>query len=133
MPAAVGGYVLKDGTITFEATDYSNQCKTIMLTPAQETQTYRTIVPDGTKQDVDTEVWTLSVAGLQDYEAARGLARFLTDNSGQKLDVVLTPDQDQGVSATVTVTAKAVPFGGDTGSWTEFSVELPCDGRPVFA
>jgi hypothetical protein len=133
MPAAVGGYVLKDGLVTVEGTAYSNQCKTIMLTPSQDTQTYRTIVPDGTKQDVDTAVWSLTLAGLQDYEAARGLARLLTDNAGEKLDIVVTPDQDQGVSATVTVTAKAVPFGGDTGSWAEFSVELPVDGAPVFS
>lgn len=133
MSAPVGGYVLRNATVTVEATGYTNQLKTVMLTPEQATQTYRTLVPDGVKQDVDTPVWSCTLAGLQDYVSAQGLARFLTEMSGQKIDLVITPDVSQGVSATVTVTAKATTFGGEQGNWAEFSVELPCDGAPVFA
>jgi hypothetical protein len=116
-----------------EATDYANQCTSVVLTPEQPTQTLRTMVPDGIVQDVDSASWTCSINGIQDYKAAQGLARLLTDMSGQQLDIVFTPRNGTGnATATVTVVAKAVPFGGEQGNFTTFDVELPCVGVPVF-
>ena len=132
MSAPVGAYVLRDATFTVEATDYANQCTSVVITPEQATQTLRTMVPDGIVQDVDTAVWTLSINGIQDYEAARGLARLLTDMAGEQLDIVFTP-KTGGDSATVTAVAKATPFGGEQGAFTTFSVELPVVGVPVFS
>lgn len=131
MPAPDGAYVLKDALVTIEATDYAAQCTSVVLTPDQPTQTLRTMVPDGIVNDTDTATWTASINGIQDYVDARGLARLLTEMSGEKIDMVFEPKKG-GVSATVTVTAKAVPFGGEQGAFTTFSIELPCDGQPVF-
>lgn len=132
MAAPAGAYVLRDATFTVEATDYANQCTSVVLTPEQATQTLRTMVPDGIVQDVDTAVWTLSINGIQDYVAAQGLARLLTDSAGDQLDIVFTP-KSGGDSATVTVVGKAVPFGGEQGAFTTFSIELPVIGEPVFS
>jgi hypothetical protein len=116
-----------------EATDYANQCTSVVLTPDQSTQTLRTMVPDGVVQDVDSAVWTCSINGVQDYKAAQGLARLLTDMAGEQLDIVFTPRKGTGnTTATVTVVAKAVPFGGEQGNFTTFDVELPCIGEPVW-
>lgn len=133
MSAPQGAYVLRDATFMVEATDYANQCTSVVLTPEQPTQTLRTMVPDGIVQDVDTAVWTCSINGIQDYKAAQGFARLLTDSAGDELDIVFTPKNGTGnATATVTVVGKAVPFGGEQGAFTTFSVELPVIGQPVF-
>jgi hypothetical protein len=90
------------------------------------------MVPDGIVQDVDTPTWVCSINGIQDYVVAQGLARYLTQNSGSQLDIVFEPKKG-GVSATVVVVAKAVPFGGEQGAFTTFDIELPAIGAPVFA
>src|SRR4051812_16797518 len=105
MSAPTGAYVLRDATFTIEATDYANQCTSVVLTPDQPSQTLRTMVPDGIVQDVDSAVWTCSINGIQDYKAAQGLARLLTDSSGTELDIVFTPKNGTG-NATATVTVK---------------------------
>lgn len=131
MAAPAGAYVLRDANFTVEATDYANQCTSVVMTPDQPTQTMRTMVPDGVVQDVDTAVWTCSINGIQDYKQAQGLARLLTNMAGQQIDLVFEP-KNGGVSAAVTAVAKAVPFGGEQGAFTTFSVELPMVGAPVF-
>ena len=134
MAAPTGAYVLRDATLTIEATDYANQATSVVLTPEQATQTIKTMVPDGIVQDVDSATWTCSINGIQDYIAASGLARLLTDMSGEQLDLVFTPKNGAGnVKATVTVVGKATPFGGEQGAFTTFSVDLPCIGAPVFS
>lgn len=131
MAAPLGAYVLRDATLTIEATQYANQVTSVVLTPEQETQTLRTMVPDGIVQDVDSAVWTCSINGIQDYVEAQGLARLLTDMSGEQIDLIFAP-KSGGVTATVTVVSKAVPFGGEQGAFVTFDVELPCIGAPVF-
>lgn len=134
MAAPAGAYVLRDAEFMVEATDYANQATSVVLTPEQATQTIKTMVPDGIVQDVDSAVWTCSINGIQDYTAAQGLARMLTDMAGEQLDIVFTPKKGTGnTKATVTVVAKAVPFGGEQGAFTTFSIELPVIGAPVFA
>ncbi|HVQ96134.1 MAG TPA: hypothetical protein VMU51_34255 [Mycobacteriales bacterium] len=132
MPAPAGAYVLKNVTATFDGDEYANQLTKARLVPDTPTQTLRTLVPDGVVQDTDTPVWTLELSGIQDYVQARGLARYLTDNAGDQVEVVLTPKVG-GVTATVDVILKAVPFGGDQGNFTVFEIELPVVGTPVFA
>lgn len=133
MAAPSGAYVLRDATFTVEATDYANQCTSVVLTPEQATQTLRTMVPDGVVQDVDTAVWTCSINGVQDYKAAQGLARLLTEMAGEQIDIIFTPKNGTGnATATVTVVAKATAFGGEQGTFTTFSVELPVVGAPVW-
>lgn len=135
MPAAAGAYVIKNASVligTAPGVQYANQLDTATLTPEQATLTRKTLVPDGTLQDVDVPTWTVALAGIQDHVAAQGLAAFLTTNSGTTTTLVLTP-KTGGPKATVTVVCKAVPFGGETGKWAEFSTELPVVGQPVFA
>lgn len=133
MPAAAGGFVIKNALVSLGPTgaevQYTNQLDTATLTPDQSTQTRRMLVPDGTLQDVDSSVWSLTLAGIQDYVAARGLARFLFDHETEKMDFTVEPING-GVGMTGVVILKSVPFGGETGNWAEFSVELPCEGKP---
>jgi hypothetical protein len=130
--APAGAYVLRDAVFTIEATDYANQATSVVLTPTQETQTLRTMVPDGIVQDVDSAVWSCTINGIQDYTAAQGLARLLTDMQGEQIDIVFTPKAG-GATATVTCVAKAVPFGGEQGAFVTFDIELPVIGAPVFS
>lgn len=137
MPAAAGGFVIKDALVSLgpvggPEVDYTNQLDTATVSPEQATQTKKTLVPDGTLQDVDSSVWTLTLAGIQDYVAARGLARYLFDHEGEKADFTVEPIAG-GVGMTGTCVLKSVPFGGETGNWAEMSIELPVVGRPAVA
>jgi hypothetical protein len=132
MSAPAGAYVVKNASVTLSGLDYANQVKKARLVPETPVQTYRTLVPDGVVQDVDSAVWTLELAGIQDFTDSQGLARYLNDHAGETVEVVLQPKAG-GVTATVDVLCMAVPFGGEQGSWAEIEIELPCQGQPVFA
>jgi hypothetical protein len=133
MTAPLGGYVLKDALVSFAATDYANQCTKVTLTPDQPTQTLRTVVPDGVVIDIDSTVWTLEIAGIQDYKTGQGLAAYLNDNTGTVQTVVVTPRKSgPGRTATLQVMCKSVPFGGDQGTFTTIDVVLPVVGAPVW-
>ena len=134
MAAPAGAYVMRNANVKIGTTtpiEYANQCTRAELVPDAETQTLRTLVPDGIVQDVDTNVWTLNLAMIQDYTATQGLARFLTDNHGTQQTLTLTPKAG-GVSAEVTVICKAVNFGGEQGAFAVSEVELPVIGEPEF-
>lgn len=131
MPPATGAFVMKDALISFGETEYGNQCRVMRLVPDQPHSTYRTLVPDGAAVDVDSAVWTLNMAGLQ-INAMGGLADYLNDNAGLPVELEFEPKRG-GRKATVTVIAKHTDFGGETGSWAEVELELPCVGAPVFA
>jgi phage baseplate assembly protein gpV len=131
MPPATGAFVMKDALISFGGTEYGNQCKTMRLVPDQPHQTYKTLVPDGTATDVDSAVWTLTVQGLQINQAG-GLADYLNENAGLPVELVFEPKRG-GKTATATVMAKHVDFGGETGNWAEIDLQLPVVGTPQFA
>mgnify|MGYP001145327595 CR=1 FL=1 len=131
MPPATGAFVMKDALISFGATEYGNQCKEMRLIPDQPHQVYKTLVPDGAAVDVDSATWTLKLKGLQINQTG-GLADYLRTNAGTEVELVFEPKRG-GKTATVTVMAKHVDFGGEGGSWAEIELDLPCVGQPVFA
>jgi hypothetical protein len=132
MPAATGAMVYRDALITVDGTDYANQLRKGRLVPDQPTQTYRTLVPDGAIQDVDSVTWTLEIEGLQ-INIAGGLAYYLRSVSGSQISVVLQPKTGVGqAKATFTAIAKMVEFGGEQGAFLTHTLELPVVGTPVF-
>lgn len=134
MAAPTGAFVLRDALVTVESTEYANQCGKARLVPDVPIQTFRTLVPDGVVQDVDSAVWTLELTILQ-INSTGGLARFLRESTpGDELDIVLAPKAGTGNrKATFTALAVPVDFGGDQGSFATSEVTLPVKGAPVFA
>ncbi|WP_328850259.1 hypothetical protein OG994_16635 [Micromonospora globbae] len=123
---------MRNASVLIDEVEYANQVTRARLVPDTPIQTLRTLVPDGAITDVDSTVWTLELSGVQSYKAD-GLAKFLTDNAGQKVEMVLTPKLGTGEdTATVTVTCVPVEFGGEQGAFRTFEVELPVEGQPVF-
>lgn len=132
MPAASGAMVFKDAVITIDGTEYTNQLRTATLTPEQEEQTYRTLVPDGAITDVDSVVWTWQIEGLQ-INVAGGLAAYLRTNSGLNITVIQQLKSGVGQpKATFTAVAKTPPFGGEQGAFLTMPLTLPVIGAPVF-
>lgn len=131
MAAPTGAYVIRNAVVTIDTVEYANQCTRAELVPTADTQTLKTLVPDGIVQDVDSNVWALNLALIQDYTTAVGLARYLTDNHGTQIDLTLEPKAG-GVSAACTVVAKAINFGGTQGEFAVSEIELPVIGQPVF-
>lgn len=125
--------VIRDALLTIEATDFAASVKVARLVPETEVQTYPTLVPSGTKVDVSSPSWKLVLEGIQDHSTG-GLAKLLTDNHGVQIDVVLAPFDSVGErQATLVVVGQAVDFGGETGQWADFSIELGVVGQPVWA
>lgn len=133
MPAPTGAYVMRNAVVTIDAVAYANQCATAQLVPDVPTQTYRTLVPDGVVQDVDSPVWTFKLKGLQ-INISGGLAKALRDATvGDILDVTLAPKNSTGEGqATFQIVAKPVVFGGDQGAFAEIDDEFAVLGQPTF-
>lgn len=134
MPAAAGAFVMKNGLVTIDTVEYNNQCRIARLVPDQPIQTYRTLVPDGAQQDVDSPTWTFEVTGLQ-INKTGGLAHALRALAvGEQVEVVLAPNNVSGDDkATFTIVAVRPPFGGEQGSYGEIEMSFPVVGEPVFA
>lgn len=134
MPAAAGAFVVKDALVTIDSVEYANQVRIGRLVPDQSIQTYRTLVPDGAQQDVDSPVWTFELTGLQ-INRTGGLAKALRAIApGEEVEVVLAPNNVVGDDqATFTIKGLAVPFGGEQGSYAEIEMVFPVVGDPVFA
>lgn len=132
MPAPTGAQVYRDALITVDGTDYANQLNKARLVPDQPIQTYRTLVPDGVVQDVDSVVWTLEITGLQ-INIASGLAAYLRTNSGLTLSWVLQPKTGVGLpKATFSAIALMPEFGGEQGAFQTIDMTLPVTGGVTF-
>jgi len=132
MAAPTGAFVAKNATLTIAAVAYANQVRVARLVPEADIQTYRTLVPDGIVQDVDSASWTLELTGLQ-INKDGGLAKALRAMTpGDTVAVVLAPQVGEGQSAAFSVMAVPVPFGGEQGSFATMELVLPVIGQPVY-
>lgn len=133
MPAPTGAYVFRDALITVDTVEYTNQVRKARLVPDQAVQTYRTLVPDGVVQDVDSVVWSLELEGLQ-INASGGLAAYLRGlANGTQIAVVLQPKTGVGqAKATFTAVALMPEFGGEQGAFLTQTLTLPVVGGVTF-
>jgi len=132
MPAYANAHVMRDAIVTVESVTYTNQVTKARLVPDTPVQSIRTLVPDGQVQDVDSTLWTLELSGLQSTKTG-GLAKALNDAAGQQVEVLIQPRVGSGEdTATVTIIAMPVEFGGEQGSFRTFEAEFPVIGQPVF-
>jgi hypothetical protein len=134
MPAAANAFVMKNALVTIDEVEYNNQARIARLVPDQPIQTYRTLIPDGTQQDVDSPAWTFELTGLQ-INRSGGLAAALRALAvGEQVEVVLAPRNLVGdQQATFTIVGMAPAFGGEQGSYAEIEMSFPVVGSPVFA
>lgn len=133
MPVVTGAMVFKDAVITIDAVAYTNQLRKARLVPAQNIQSYPTLVPDGVVQDVDAPIWTWEIEGLQ-INIANGLAYYLRNLAvGANISVIQQLKSGVGQpKATFTAIAMAVEFGGEQGAFLTKTLTLPVLGVPVF-
>lgn len=132
MAGYAGAFVIKDALVEFGSTEFQAQCSRARLVPDTPIQQMRTLDPDGVITDIDSATWTLELAGVQDWETG-GLAAFLNTNAGTLVTFTIAPrNADTKMSATGSVRALPVPFGGDQGAFATFEVSLPVDGAPTF-
>jgi hypothetical protein len=132
MPAPTGTITYKNALVTINSVEYANQATRARLVPDTPIQTMRTLVPDGVIQDVDSTTWTFELAGAQIWTTG-GLADALNDAAGTEVDVVLQLKAGVGQpTATFSIIALPVPFGGDQGQILPFEASFPVVGAPVF-
>lgn len=134
MAAPTGAHVYRDAIVTIDEVEYANQVRIARLTPDTPTQTYRTLVPDGVVQDVDSAAWTFELTGLQ-INRTGGLAKALRALApGEIVEVTLAPHDAVGEDqATFSIVSMPAPFGGEQGSFGTMEMVFPVQGQPVFS
>lgn len=134
MAAPTGAHVYRNAVVTVDDVEYANQVRIARLVPDTPIQTYRTLVPDGVVQDVDTPAWTFELTGLQ-INMTGGLARALrAETVGSIVEVVLAPHDAVGEDqATFNIVVIPPPFGGEQGAFGTMEMVFPVQGQPVFA
>lgn len=131
MAAPTGAFVAKNATLTIATVAYANQVRVARLVPDAPIQTYRTLVPDGIVQDVDSASWVLELVGLQ-INKAGGLAKALRAmDPGDIVACVLAPQAGEGESAAFNAMVVPVPFGGEQGAFATMELAMPVVGTPV--
>lgn len=133
MVAPTGAFVMKNSIVTIDAVEYANQVRVARFVPEASIQTYRTLVPDGVVQDVDSATWTFELTGLQINRTGGLAAALRAMDPGDTFTVILEPEAGVVGSgrATATVMAVPVPFGGEQGSFATMELVLPVVGEPA--
>lgn len=135
MTAYARAHVMKNSVFEVDEVDYANQVTNVTLTPEQNVQTLATLVPDGVITDTDNPVWTLTLAGVQDFGASSlGAALRTAASAGTDLDVEYQPKAGTGQDKAVFVIRPVhIPFGGSQGEFRTFDVQIPVVGQPTFS
>lgn len=115
-------------------TNFACQARSVLLNPETNITRIETLCENGQFADVDDPVWTLTIGYLYGRDtvpadAQKALAAYLLANKGTKVPFFFAPKAG-GAGYTGTVTLVAGPIGGEKGSFSEQSVDLPVDGQP---
>jgi hypothetical protein len=116
-----------------EGTNFKCQMRSVVLTPEVNVVRIKTLCPTGQYSNVDDPEWTLDLGylfGRDVTEAEAALAEYLRAHTGEKVDFFFAPwaGEEGGYSGIVTLLPG--PIGGEQGSYSEQSVQLPVDGQP---
>ena len=135
---AFSPYMMKDVDLILgdEATgpNFKCQVKSIKLTPSVNVVKTKTACPTGQYSASDDPEWTLEVGYLYGMDGATTpapvLADYLLEHVGGQLPFLFRPIAGgKGYSGMVTIIPGSI--GGEVGSYSEQSVQLPLDGQPV--
>ena len=136
---------IKDASVKFVippgpfsgATEYNCSVKTaeLVVTPG-DTVEYATLCDKIQQQGASA--YAIHLVGVQDW-ATGGLSLFLWTNAGATARVVIQAHgkataiaaATPGIDATVVLSEGT--YGGESQTWAEFDVELPCTARPTLA
>jgi hypothetical protein len=118
------------------AVEYNCVVNTVeVLSKPGSTVIYQTLCPSGTIQQIAPSTYSIRLKGVQDWAAA-GISAFLWTNHGQTARIVI---QAHGASAAYAAATPGIDgtvvllegtYGGESGKWAEYDVELPCTVRP---
>lgn len=135
MVAYARAHVIKYALFTVEAVEFNAQITKVRLVPDTPTQTLRVMEPSSSVVDADSAVWTLELAGIQDFGVGSlGAALRTAADAGDDLDVVFQPKTGTGQDKAVFIIRPVnIPFGGEQGTFRTFDVTVPVVGKPTFS
>jgi hypothetical protein len=126
-------HVMKNSVFTLEGVDFVGQVNKVNFVPDTPIQQMRTLSPTGTITDIDTTVWTMELAGVQDFGSG-SLGAALRTAAGTLQSVVFQPKTGAAQDKIeAEVMCMHIPFGGEQGAWRTFDISLPVDGVPTFS
>lgn len=113
--------------------NFKCQVRSVQLTPDTNIQKTKTLCPEGQYAEVEDPEWNLEIGYLYGTDTTTPtavLADFLLENSGDKMPFLFRPIAGgAGYKGTVTIVPGGI--GGEQGSFSEQSVQLPVDGQPL--
>jgi hypothetical protein len=116
---------MKDALVTIGATDYQMEVAAAAITPANTSVIWKGLAPAARYGAVGTE-WTVELTVGQDYDLAESLSRYLLENAGTTVPVVIAP-RASGQGYSVNATLAPATIGGTVETFAEGTVSLPCD------
>jgi len=116
---------MRDARVSLGGTDYQMEVAAATITPANTATTWKGLSPAARYGAVGTE-WTVEITLGQDYDDAESLARYLLENAGTTVPVVVEP-RAGGQGYTVNATLAPAAIGGTVETFAEGTVSLPCD------
>jgi hypothetical protein len=114
--------MLGQSAITIDGDAFEGQVSAAVFTPTTSQVNWTAI--DGSTHGFQTpSTWVLDLTLAQDWNFADALSRYLHENEGNSVTVVLEPvDGQPGATATVQIAPGAI--GGDTTAVAESTVSL---------
>lgn len=116
---------MKDSDVTLGATDYQMEVASAAIVPANTSVIWKGLTPAARYGAVGTE-WTVELTIGQDYDTALSLSRYLLENAGDTVPVVIAP-RSGGQGYSVNATLAPSQIGGSVETFAEGTVSLPCD------
>lgn len=120
---------LHKATFTVGSEEYTAHVDTTEFVPSQP-QSEWVDVGGMARQFAGSSSWKFNMAGVQDWETANSLVRFMLANAGEEVDVEFT--LPGGGIAAGTVIAAAPKIGGKINTLADFNLSLACAEPPIF-
>lgn len=127
---AVNPLILKDVTLEIGTDDYKKHVSKVSFTPSASSVTWKGL-GGNTHTDVTNATWTCELSYVQDWETTDSLSAYLYANEGSTVAVNFKPRTGSGPSFTANIVITPGAIGGAVDAYTDTSVTLGCDGKPV--
>lgn len=122
--------VLKDVEAVIGDDDFRKALSKVELTPTSSSISW-TGLGANTHTDGSTATWVANLTYVQDWDSPDSFSRYLYDNEGETVTFEFRPRSGVGPTFAVDVVITPGAIGGAVNAFSETSVALGCNGRPV--
>lgn len=122
--------VLKDVEAVIGDDDFRKALSKVELVPSSSSTSW-TGLGGNTHTDGSTATWVCNMTYVQDWDSEKSLSKYLYENEGKTETFEFRPRSGVGPTFAVDVVITPGAIGGAVNAFSETSVALGCNGRPV--